>query len=229
MEELILDKMVWDQPSGHNRKNAKVGKRSTGLKEELFPGIFIFAAALVIGAMLALYGSERIVHGEPLFLPGSLPLTSGQMASCRVQAPDSRENLSLGLQIGDAVGAEYGLIAHGGTNTFFLDTGSENGVHLLILSNETGGCGYWSPKPFLTPWEETGRDRIEQALEAFLITVPPSAKFTSDADGWHTFTVDCCREGDTITYGTLRCRYAKDGTIRRLQNDLVTYTVSTEE
>ena len=54
--------------------------------------------------------------------------------------------------------------------------------------------------------------------------IPEYAQFQVIGNGWHSFTVEQHIDGANLVDGVLRCRYAEDGTIREVENDLLSYT-----
>ena len=75
-----------------------------------------------------------------------------------------------------------------------------------------------------TEWEEVDRKTVENALEMYPITIPEAAQFTSEGDGWYSFTCERHIDGAVMLDGTLRVRYGIDDTIRRIENNLIWYT-----
>ena len=75
-----------------------------------------------------------------------------------------------------------------------------------------------------TEWEEVDRKTVENALEMYPIAIPEAAQFTSEGDGWYSFTCERHIDGAVMLDGTLRVRYGIDDTIRRIENNLIWYT-----
>lgn len=67
------------------------------------------------------------------------------------------------------------------------------------------------------------RESIEGLLADYGITVPASAEFTYEGEGWHRFDVPMDAGGKNTVGGTLRCRYSSEGFIYVIHNSLVSY------
>ena len=63
-----------------------------------------------------------------------------------------------------------------------------------------------------------------KALEKYPLQIPESAEFHGEGDGWHSFTVHRQVHDGLLFDGTLRVRYARDGTVREIGNGLLSYT-----
>ena len=66
------------------------------------------------------------------------------------------------------------------------------------------------------------KEEIEVALQKFGIEIPQSAKFEEKEDNY-IFSVDMELEENYLIDGNITCSYTKDGTIKRIQNNLVRY------
>ena len=128
------------------------------------------------------------------------------------------------------VGAEYTTISYYEEAAYYMDqSGDENGTHFLHVHYLDPGYEYtfrpWQEDYTKQPaWTDTDRKTLEKLLEKLPLMIPESAEFSAEGDGWHSFTV--CQEvdGAVMMDGTLRCRYAADGTVREVRNDLLSYT-----
>lgn len=76
---------------------------------------------------------------------------------------------------------------------------------------------------------ELDRETIEQLLSEYDITIPKSAVFTYEGDGWHKFVVTMDKNKENTVGGELRCRYSSEGFIYIIHNNLVTYEYCAEE
>ncbi len=76
---------------------------------------------------------------------------------------------------------------------------------------------------------EAERQEIEALLTEFGISIPDSAAFTYEGDGWHRFNVAMDKSSRISVGGELRCRYASDGFIYVIHNHLVSYDSCAEE
>lgn len=107
---------------------------------------------------------------------------------------------------------------------YYLCHGGETGAHFLYVHYLDTGYEYQWIANTDTAWADGSREDLVAALEKYPVQIPDYAEFTVDGDGWHSFTVAQYVDGATMTDGTLRCRYGADGTVREIENDLLTYT-----
>lgn len=229
MKELIAARSMWEANACSMEEACTNQNGRKNRRTEFYNGMMALVIALVIGAMFTSYCINKITsYLHPIYnfvLQCTLPVVSEYMPSYTADKMESEDCISLGTTIGDAVGAEYKIISYTEKSTFFVDPNSENGVHLLVLYNATGNFRYDTTKPLWADWLDADRTSIEKALLPFQITVPDAAQFTAEGNGWHRFTVDCCVDGTTMIDGSIRCRYAEDGTIKELENTLTHYSI----
>ena len=142
------------------------------------------------------------------------------IADCDAFAEDFRQ----------IIGTEYTTISYYQEAAYYMDQfGDENGTHFLFVNYLDPGYEYscgWGDNPV---WTDADRDTIEAALSHLPVFIPEYAEFAVEGNGWHTFTVEQHIDGANLVDGVLRCRYAEDGTIRELQNSLLTYTYYASE
>lgn len=74
-----------------------------------------------------------------------------------------------------------------------------------------------------TPWTQTDRQTLETALKDYPVLLPAEAVFTSEEDGWHSFSIDCQVYGSILYDGTLRVRYADPGSVQIVENNLCSF------
>lgn len=123
------------------------------------------------------------------------------------------------------VGTEYTTISYYQEAAYYMDqSGDENGTHFLFVSYLDHSYEYSYGRGDNPVWCDTDRQTIEAALSHLPVWIPAYAEFAVEGDGWHTFTVDKYIDGAVMVDGVLRCRYAEDGTIRELENKLLSYT-----
>ncbi len=66
------------------------------------------------------------------------------------------------------------------------------------------------------------REEVTEALSNIGITVPEDAEF-SEKDGYYEFDIDMKLNDNILTDGFLICSYYIDGTVDKIQNNIVTY------
>ena len=73
-------------------------------------------------------------------------------------------------------------------------------------------------------WIDADRDTVLEALERFPVLIPESAEFCVEGDGWHVFSADQITDGAVLLDGMLRVRIAEDGSVREIENSLLSYS-----
>lgn len=153
-------------------------------------------------------------------LPADVPKTS----IYRNQTRKLEDCDAFAADFSETVGTVFDDISYYQEAAYYMNHGSENGYHFLYVHYLDEGyeysCGYFD-EPV---WVETERNTLEAALEKFPLQIPENAEFVSDGDGWHSFIVERYMDGGVMIDGMLRCRYAEDGTVRNIENDLLRYT-----
>lgn len=154
-----------------------------------------------------------------------LPAAEGEAPVYKTQTRSIDECDAFAEAFKKIVGTEYTTISYYQEAAYYMDqSGDENGAHFLFLSYLDPGYEY-SSRPGDDPvWCDTDRETVEAALSRFPVFIPSYSEFVTEGNGWHTFTVDKHVDGAVMVNGRLRCRYAADGTIRELENKLLSYT-----
>lgn len=123
------------------------------------------------------------------------------------------------------VGTQYTTISYYQEAAYYMDqSGDENGTHFLFVSYLDPSYEYSFGRGDDPVWCDADRETVEAALSHLPVWIPAYAEFAAEGDGWHTFTVNTHIDGAVMVDGVLRCRYAEDGTIRKLENHLLSYT-----
>lgn len=123
------------------------------------------------------------------------------------------------------IGIEYTTISYYQEAAYYMDqSGDENGSHFLFVSYLDPSYKYSCSRGDNPVWQDADRLAVEAALSHLPVWIPDYAEFTVEGDGWHSFTADRHIDGSVMVDGTLRCRYANDGTVRKLEYNLLSYT-----
>lgn len=110
--------------------------------------------------------------------------------------------------------------------TYYLD----HREHSLFVSHLDRSYEYeYHPNEGTRVPAELDREALEELLSDYDITIPESATFTYEGDGWHRFDVPMERDGEKTLGGTLRGRYSSEGFIYVIHNNLVSYEYCAEE
>ncbi len=122
------------------------------------------------------------------------------------------------------IGTEFDDVRYYQEAAYYMDhIGDENGAHFLFVSYLDSGYEYSCSKGDPV-WVNSDRESLETALEKFPVLLPEYAEFVIEGNGWHTFVVSQHVADGQMVNGRLRCRYAQDGTIRNIENNLLVYT-----
>ena len=106
---------------------------------------------------------------------------------------------------------------------YYMDHGSEGGAHFLFVHYLDQGYEYSDIYDEEPVWADTDRKILEEVLETYGISLPASAEFAVLGDGWHSFTVSQQQDGELFWDGVLRVRVCEDGSIREIENRLLSY------
>lgn len=154
-----------------------------------------------------------------------LPTVEDEVPVYRTQTRSIEECDAFGEFFRKIVGAEYTTISYYQEAAYYMDqAGDENGTHFLFVSYMDPSYEYSFGLGDDPVWCDADRETIEAALSDLPVSIPEYADFTADGNGWHTFRVDQHVDGAGMVDGVLRCRYAEDGTIRELENKLLSYS-----
>ncbi len=163
--------------------------------------------------------------GTRWHLDCQLPGGDAQIPVYRTQTRSIAECDAFAEDFRKIVGTEYTTISYYQEAAYYMDqSGDENGTHFLFVSYLDPSYEYSFGRGDDPVWCDADRETIEAALSHLPVWIPAYAEFAVEGDGWHTFTVNQYIDGAVMVDGVLRCRYAADGTIRKLENNLLSYT-----
>ena len=107
---------------------------------------------------------------------------------------------------------------------YYMDHGNGDGAHFLYVHYLDQGYEYIAILDDEPVWVDADRETVLKALEKYPLQVPDAAEFFAEGDGWHRFALEQMAEGEDYCGGNLRVRMAQDGTIREIENSLLSYT-----
>lgn len=163
--------------------------------------------------------------GTQWTLDCELPVLEAELPVYKTQTRSIEECDAFADEFKKIVGTEYTTISYYQEAAYYMDqSGDENGTHFLFVSYLDPSYEYSYGIGDNPVWADGDRETIEAALSHLPVFIPEYAEFTVEGDGWHSFTADQHIDGAVMVDGVLRCRYAEDGTIRELENDLLSYT-----
>ena len=106
---------------------------------------------------------------------------------------------------------------------YYMDHGNGDGAHFLFVHYLDQGYEYSAIYEDEPLWAEADRETVLRALERYPLSIPENAEFSVLGDGWHSFLANQQVDQDVLYDGTLRVRMAHDGSIREIQNGLLSY------
>lgn len=164
-------------------------------------------------------------RGTQWHLDCQLPGVGAQIPVYRTQTRSIAECDAFAEDFRELVGTEYTTVSYYQEAAYYMDqAGDENGTHFLFVSYLDPSYEYSYGRGDDPVWCDADRETIEAALAHLPVFIPEYATFAVEGDGWHTFTVDQHIDGAVMVDGVLRCRYAADGTVRKVENSLLSYT-----
>lgn len=212
-------------------------KKASSLKPALIFGSLTAASVMAICSVFIVYHAKKYgnlpyaaaytnhTQGTVWTLECELPDLEGSIAVYKTQTRSIEECDAFGEEFRKLVGAEYTTISYYQEAAYYMDqAGDENGTHFLYVSYLDPGYEYHCGFGDNPAWADGDREAVESALSHLPVFIPEYAEFTVEGDGWHSFTVDQHTDGAAMVDGTLRCRYAADGTIRVVENRLLSYS-----
>ncbi len=154
-----------------------------------------------------------------------LPVVEDKLPVYQTQTRSIADCDAFAEEFKEITGAEYSTISYYQEAAYYMDQfGDENGTHFLFVSYLDPSYEYSFGIGDSPVYVEADRETMEAALAKYPVFIPDYAEFTVEGEGWHSFTVERHIDGAMMVDGKLRCRYAEDGTIRELQNNLLSYT-----
>lgn len=229
MEELIIQKH-WDHAALNVESNHIIGVRTENNKKDRIITTVIIILLLSFALLFTGYCFRKVrsylYPQYNLEWQCQVPQIPSSMPVYEVMPISSQESLEQNLQLAEMIGAEYTRIFCTEKHGIFIDADSENGVHLLIQNNENRGYRYLTRKHFWTGWKSADRTELEKQLQLYSISIPDNAQFRVDGNGWHTFAIDPYLRDGAMIAGEIRCRYASDGSVVALENELLEYVIA---
>lgn len=209
MEEFVLENRKWELSGFSQPRNWYLEKVCT-----IALLLFLAAAALLAGRKVTL---------RYRLLANPEAAATGFSYEAQPRRMTMEQSMALGKEIGAAVGAQYDMISYTDACTCLMDSDLAGGVHLLTISNVWGSFQYRTGKVPEVEWSCGTRAEILSELKPFMLYIPENAVFVCEGDGWHSFFVEGCATETYFLKGTVRCRYAEDGTVKQVESSLLSY------
>lgn len=154
-----------------------------------------------------------------------LPESDSKMAVYQTRTLSTRECDAFAAEIAALAGIEVDITSYYQEFAYYNLYSEGSGSGTLMVYYHDGSYEYHrNYRMDDLQWTKTDRKSVEAALERFPVSIPEQAEFAAEGDGWYSFTVERYIDGTMMADGTLRCRYASDGEVYRLENHLLSYT-----
>ncbi len=214
----------------------KLPKGSRWKKAIVNFGLFL-APCLAIGGIFLAYELQEFgnlpdapayttnTRGVKWELQCALPETLPRQSAYKTDTRSLADCDAFAREFESILATEFDDVQYYQEAAYYMDhSGDDNGAHFLHVSYLDGGYEYSLVLRDEPVWANADRQTLEAALEKFPVLLPDYAAFTVEGDGWHRFTVDMRTDADRMVNGSLRCRYAQDGTVRKVENGLLAYS-----
>lgn len=210
---------------GKRLKGCLIYGTATGLLLGSICSIFVTYALQEYGNIPNTAAFRADTSGVRWNLVCQLPEEQEKLPVYRAQPMTKDECDDFGAAFAETFGIRFDEIMYYDKETYFMDRGAGgDGAHFLFVSYLDGSYEYTCIGKEDPVWTEGTREEIESALAQYPLAVPAAAGFSFGGDGWHSFTADKLVDGAVMLDGTLRCRYAADGKVYDIENDLIAYT-----
>ena len=153
-----------------------------------------------------------------------LPTLDANQAVYQTQIRSIEDCDAFAAEFAETAGTTFEDISYYQEAAYYMNHGSENGYHFLFVHYLDTGYEYTWGNYKDPVWVDADRETVEAALERYPLLIPDYADFAVEGDGWHSFTVNKYVDGGVMVDGSLRCRYAQDGTVQEIHNHLLSYT-----
>lgn len=151
------------------------------------------------------------------------PAVETQVGVYRIQTRSYDDCDAFAEAFKQIINTEYNTVSYYQEAAYYMDNGTEGGAHFLYVNYLDQGYTYSTHYDDNTAFIDADRETVEAALGKYPLMIPPNAAFAAEGEGWHSFTVTQQVDGDALLDGTLRVRYAADGTVRNIENGLLSY------
>ncbi len=210
---------------------ALFAEKGSRLKPFLLYGVLTLAPVLAIGSIFVVYQVKEFgnlpmaaaytnnTRGVEWTLDCTLPDAQDQVAVYRAQTMSRDDCDALAEKFASIAGQKVDLVSYYQEMAYYNFTGA-----YFIAYYYDGSYEFNDFDRNRTDCPAADREAVEKALKAYSVSVPASAMFAAEEDGWYSFTCRRHIDGTEMMDGTLRCRYGKDGTVRHIENHLIQYT-----
>jgi len=107
---------------------------------------------------------------------------------------------------------------------YYMDHGNGDGAHFLFVNYLDQGYEYSAIFDDDPVWSEADRGTVLKALEKYPLLIPETAEFSIEGDGWYCFIANQKTDGSDLYDGVLRVRVAGNGSVREIENGLLSYS-----
>ena len=167
----------------------------------------------------------RIHTGDTVWtLECELPAGRESAAVYRTSTRSNEECDSFAARFQEIIHTVLDDISYYQEAAYYMDHSSEGGAHFLYVHYLDQGYEYSAIYDDAPIWSDADRETVLKALEKYPLLIPETAEFLIEGNGWHRFTVNQMIDGTVLLDGVLRVRVAGDGSVREIENGLLSYS-----
>lgn len=163
-------------------------------------------------------------QGTDWKLECTLPLYRDTVAVYQIQNRTIEDCDAFAEEFKKIIPMEFEDISYYQEAAYYMDHGNGDGAHFLFVHYLDQGYEYTAIYDDEPVWANADRETVLKALEKYPLQIPDSAEFLAEGDGWYSVTIHQLVNESLLFDGILRVRYTQDGTIREIENNLLSYT-----
>lgn len=154
---------------------------------------------------------------------------SGEMAAVyRIQGRTNADCDAFAEIFKGIIPTEFEDIRYYEEAAYYMDHGNGDGAHFLFVHYLDQGYEYTAIYDEEPVWGTLDREMVLSYLERYPLVIPETAEFEVLEEGWYSITAKGQLEGTTLWDGEIRVRIAQDGTVRKIENGLLSYNYHSE-
>ena len=214
---------------GERKKPALIYGISTFLLVLVILGVFPVYALQEYGNLSCAPSYTQNVQNVKWNLDCQLPDGKTQLPTYQSQKRTKKDCDQFAREFVQGLGLNFSDfdIMYYNDSAYYTYQGASHQYHFLMVDYKGTGYEYswgYSDRDAAEPvWVEGTRLELEKALKPYPVMVPEYAEFSYKKDGYAEFKVDKHLDGAVMVDGLIRCRYADDHTVRKIENKLDSY------
>lgn len=211
-------------------------KRGRGLKSCLIYSTWLLVIVVSIASIFTFYELKEYgnlpmasayrnnTKNTTWFLDCKLPVVDSKLPVYRAKNRSLQDCDAFAEYMAELDDTEVDMVSYYQDFAYYMLCAGGSGSGVLLVSYHDESYEYavaGSRHDIATVSSDRGT--IEGALSKYPVFIPECAKFSVDQNNWHVFTANHIVDGTVMFDGTLRCQYLEDGTLKKIENSLLTY------